>query len=187
MKDSKLRNATAILAKVIEVVGWFGVVMMIVTAIIMTRSAELFKEAAENGVVFTATKIGPNSVSNPASDWVVDAIMQGNAAFVFIPFAILLVITALIFRNVYLVFRKKNVESPFSPENIKRIRNIGILAIAMPISKAIMGVLFVIVTHTTNFMLSISLSEFVIGLVALCLTQYFAYGTQLEKDVDGLL
>jgi len=113
--------------------------------------------------------------------------MQGNAAFVFIPFAILLVITALIFRNVYLVFRKKNVESPFSPENIKRIRNIGILAIAMPISKAIMGVLFVIVTHTTNFMLSISLSEFVIGLVALCLTQYFAYGTQLEKDVDGLL
>ena len=35
--------------------------------------------------------------------------------------------------------------------------------------------------------ISNSFEGFVIGIVVLCITQFFAHGIELEKDVDGLL
>ena len=34
---------------------------------------------------------------------------------------------------------------------------------------------------------SVGLADITYGLVVLCLSQYFAYGAKLEKDVEGLL
>lgn len=35
--------------------------------------------------------------------------------------------------------------------------------------------------------ISVSYSGFVIGIVVLCMTQFFARGIELQNDVDGLL
>jgi len=35
--------------------------------------------------------------------------------------------------------------------------------------------------------ISVNFSSVVMGLVVLCLSQYFAYGAQLQEDVDGLV
>lgn len=35
--------------------------------------------------------------------------------------------------------------------------------------------------------ISVSQSGIFMGIIVLCLTQYFIYGAALEKDVDGLL
>ena len=34
---------------------------------------------------------------------------------------------------------------------------------------------------------SVAFDGFVMGLIVLCLTQFFAHGVELEKDVNGLL
>ena len=34
---------------------------------------------------------------------------------------------------------------------------------------------------------AVSIGGFIIGLVVLCITQYFAKGVELQEDVDGLL
>ena len=186
MKNSKLRNVTAVLAKIIEVVSWAGAVLMVVSTFVLGFTADDIQQAYANGFINTDNiKVEPSA--GFTADWLLQTVIDGKAAVSFVPFIVILVISALIFRNVYLIFKKTNTASPFAEENIKKIRNIGILTIALPISKIIMSILCQVLTHSTNYMLSVELSEIVIGLVALCLTQYFAYGAQLEKDVDGLL
>lgn len=186
MKDSRLRKITAVLAKIIEVVGYCGTVICLIAAVGLTLGKTQIAEAYENSTI-TAGNITVQGTTNYSSDWVNSVIASGNAAYVFIPFAIMVFLTALIFRNVYQVFKASNTASPFSMENVKRIRNIGYYAIALPIVKVVSGVICFIVTKTGDGMFSVELSEVVFGLVALCLSQYFAYGAQLQKDVDGLL
>lgn len=186
MKNTKLRNVTAVLAKIIEVISWAGAALMVISTGILTFASDYIKEAYSAGLI-NPNNINVDKTTGLTSDWIIQTIVNGKSALLFVPLVILLVISAFIFRNVYLVFRKSNTASPFTAENIKRIRNIGILTIALPVSKLIMSIFYGIITNSTNYFLSVELSEIVIGLVALCLTQYFAYGAQLEKDVDGLL
>ena len=186
MKDSKLRKVTAVLSKIIEVVSWFGAAMMVVGAVALTVLKGQIMEAYDQGYI-SANNISANGMVNNSPEWIIDAIGMGRAPLVFIPLAALLVLTALIFRNVYNIFKASNVASPFSEENVKRIRNIGIYAIAMPVCKVIGAIISFLVMRSSDYALSVELSEVVFGLVALCLAQYFAYGAELQKDVDGLL
>lgn len=184
MKNSKLRNLTANLSRIIEVVSWAGIGILVVESILLTifndKVIADYNNGALSGGTFTV-----NGMDN--TQQFMEAIEKGLAFWEFLPYIILLFFTAMIFRNIYLVFRKKNTASPFSEENIKRIKNIGYLAIALPIAKAVIQAICLLVKGSTNVNLSVSLSDFVFGLVALVLAQYFAYGAQLEKDVDGLL
>ena len=186
MKDSKLRKVTAVLSKIIEVVSWFGAVMMVVAAVALVATRSQIMEAYENGI-FSADNISANGTINNSPEWIMDVIGKGGAPYIFIPLAVMLVLSALIFRNVYNIFKASNVASPFSEENVKRIRTIGIYAIAMPVCKVIGAIISFLVMRSSDYALSVELSEVVFGLVALCLAQYFAYGAELQKDVDGLL
>jgi hypothetical protein len=186
MKDSKLRKVTAFLAKVIEVVGWFGAALMIITTVILMVGKKQIMEAYQSGTL-KAGSITLTGTVNNSPEWAMDVVGRGGAVFIFIPLAILCVLTALVFRNVYMIFKASNVASPFSMENVKRIRNIGIYAIALPIVKVVAGLISFIAMKNGDYALSVELSEVVFGLVALCLSQYFAYGAELQSDVDGLL
>lgn len=186
MKDLRLKNVTAVLAKVIEVVSWFGAAMLIIMSVVLTVNRNLVEEIYTSQVM-ESKSITINSASAATSNMIVEGVFKGDAAFIFSPYAVVLVLTALIFMNVYNVFKKTNTASPFSVENVKRIRNIGYLAIAIPACKVVMALILMALMKFGECDLSISLSEVVFGLVALCLSQYFAYGVQLEKDVDGLL
>ncbi len=186
MKDSKLRKVTAFLAKFIEVIGWLGAAMMIIATVALTLGKEQIMAAYQSGTL-TAGNITVTGTVNNNPEWMMDVVGRGGAMFIFIPLAILCVLTALIFRNVYMIFKASNVASPFSMENVKRIRNIGIYAVALPIVKVVAGIVCFAVMKNGDYALSVELSEVVFGLVALCLSQYFAYGAELQSDVDGLL
>ena len=97
------------------------------------------------------------------------------------------VLMGLIFRNIYRIFRNSNTDSPFSSANIKMVRDIGIYAILIPVANILVSIIAVIVVGKDGFQASVSLMEVAFGLVVLCLSQFFAYGAQLEKDVDGLV
>lgn len=184
MKNSGLRNLTAVLSRIIEIIAWACTGLLVVVSVVLTIAKDKFTSAYESGVM-EGGKYTVNGVDS--TEQFMESVGKGTAAWELLPYAVLLIFTALIFRNIYLVFRKSNTASPFSAENIKRIKNIGYLAIALPIAKMVMQVLFTLLKGSTDVMLSVSLSEFVFGLVALVLAQYFAYGAQLEQDVDGLL
>ncbi len=184
MKNSGLRNLTAVLSKIIEVIGLFCAGLLLVTSIVLVFTKDYVTEAYENGAM-GGGRITVNGVDS--TEQFMESVGKGTAAFELLPYVVLLIFTALIFRNIYMVFRKKNTASPFSAENIKRIKNIGYLAVALPIAKMVMQLIITLLRGSTDIMLSVSLSECVCGLVALVLAQYFAYGAELERDVDGLL
>lgn len=187
MKNSTLRNVTAVIAKIIEVVSWFCCGCLLVATLVLTINKKLIMDEYEGEVAanghfsFTAA----NGVD--ITDRFIASVGNGTVFWELAPYIVLLVLTALIFMNIYKVFRKSNTASPFSAENIKRIKTIGYLTIAIPVAKVVMQLVYLLVTGETNYDFSISLAEFAFGLVALSLAQYFAYGAQLEHDVDGLV
>lgn len=186
MRNSKLMKITVVLSRIIEVVCWCGACLTALAGVILTIFRGKVVEAYENGMV-TASNISVDGSVNAAPEEVISAIANGGSLLIFIPLAVLCVLTALIFRNICIVFKNSENESPFSDANVKRIRDIGYFAIAIPVCKIISTLLFYFAIGTGDYALSVEMSEIVFGLVALCLSQYFAYGAKLQKDVDGLV
>ena len=99
---------------------------------------------------------------------------------------------AMIFRNVYLIlktaqgktwFAKGN--TPFQQNTVRMFREIGIFFILVCtislVSTIIVNIAGGEIASGFNY-----LSGFM-GLVFLCVSQFFNYGTRLEKDLDGLV
>ena len=103
---------------------------------------------------------------------------------------------AMICRNIYLIFKTANGETkfsqgktPFQPDIVRMIREIGIFSIAIPIVEIIMSIVGSLVLGPlgAEFDFSVNLVSVFFGLVVLCLSQFFAYGVQLQKETDGLV
>jgi len=100
---------------------------------------------------------------------------------------IVLALMAMIFRNLHLIFKKSESGSPFQKDNIRMLKEIGIFSIAVPVIGLIMSIIVRLVIGTEAAELSVNQSGIFMGIVVLCLTQYFIHGAKLEEDVDGLL
>ena len=100
---------------------------------------------------------------------------------------IILAVMAMVFRNLYLIFKKSENTTPFQKDNIRMMREIGIFSIAVPAIGFIMSVIIRLVTGVETAELSIDTAGIFMGIIVLCLTQFFVHGAELEKDVDGLL
>ena len=100
---------------------------------------------------------------------------------------IILAVMAMVFRNLHLIFKKSENGTPFQKDNIRMMKEIGIFAIAVPVIGFIMSVIVRLVTGVETAEISIDMGGIFMGIIVLCLTQYFVHGADLEKDVDGLL
>ena len=108
---------------------------------------------------------------------------------------ILMALMAMVFRNIYLIIKTSRGETsfskgatPFQPDNVRMLREIGILAIAMPVVELIMSVIFGLVFGPElEGTFNVEMSGIVMGLVILWLTQVFAYGVELQSESDGLI
>ena len=100
---------------------------------------------------------------------------------------IILTVMAMVFRNLHLIFKKSENETPFQKDNIRMMKEIGIFSIAVPVIGFIMSVIVRLVTGVETAEISIDMGGIFMGIIVLCLTQYFVHGAELEKDVDGLL
>lgn len=100
---------------------------------------------------------------------------------------IILVLIAMVFRNMHLIFKKSENGTPFQKDNVRMLKEIGVFSIAVPIVGLIMSAIIRLVVGIEATEASANMSGIFMGIIVLCLTQYFVYGTELEKDVDGLL
>ena len=100
---------------------------------------------------------------------------------------LILFVMAMIFRNLYLIFKNYEKESVFKKDNIRLMKEIGIFAIAVPVIGLIMSGIIRLILGAEAVEISIDMGGIFMGIIILCLTQFFVHGARLEKDVDGLL
>ena len=100
---------------------------------------------------------------------------------------IILAMMAMVFRNLHLIFKKSENVTPFHEYTIRKMREIGVFAIAVPVIGLIMSVIIRLLIGVEAVETSIDMSGLFMGIIVLCLTQFFVHGAELEEDVDGLL
>ena len=179
MRTSKLRNFTAVFAKVMEVIAWVGTGAIVLSGIaIAALKDQILKAYTEaSSFQFTTTGINPGTIDvNTFFPVMIALLIYGLVV------GVLLII---MFRNVNLIFKTTNTASPFDISNVSRIKNIGYIALALPVCKIIANIALGFISK--DFTIGVEASEVLFGLIILCLAQYFAYGASLEKDVEGLL
>jgi len=183
-----MSKVVKVLCKVVEILMWMGDAAMVgltIAYIIMGDS------------MITGDRLGSNTLEiNGLSVNVVaaDGAIYGNAIITtFITGAIVLGLAAMIFRNCYLIFKTSEGATkysigatPFQPENVRMIREIGIFSIAIPVVEFFASVIINIMLGN-NAEVSISAMGLLYGFIILCLSQYFAQGAKLQEEVDGLL
>ncbi|MBP1559566.1 MAG: DUF2975 domain-containing protein [Oscillospiraceae bacterium] len=100
---------------------------------------------------------------------------------------IILALMAMVFRNMNLIFKKAENNTPFQKDNVRMMKEIGIFSIAVPVIGFIMSIIIRLVVGVANAELSLNMGGIFMGIVVLCLTQYFIHGAELEQEVEGLL
>ena len=176
-----------VITKILEVFHWVGTALMLAATICSVAAPNWVKYF----VGFDAKDCcGANlevygfEVNAPVIDGNVDTtsfLLFGIGAI------IILAVMAMVFRNLHLIFKKSENATPFQKDNIRMMREIGIFAIAVPVIGLIMSVIVRLVTGVETSEISIDMGGIFMGIIVLCITQFFVHGVELEKDVDGLL
>ena len=185
MKDiSKLAK---IVTKVLEVFHWVGASLMAVA----TVCSVVAPQYVGYFVGFDAKECCGAELAVYGFEVIAD-VTNGNVDMtLFMMFGIgaviILVMMAMVFRNLNLIFKSAENTTPFQKDNIRMMKKIGMFSIVVPIVGLIMSVIIRVAIGVDSVETSVDMSGIFMGIVVLCLTQYFIYGDELEQDVDGLL
>ena len=180
-------NMAKIVTKIVEVFQWVGSGLMLaatVCALVNPDWVGYFigydaKECCGSDLSVYGFEIQA-AVTNGQIDM--------TALFLFgIGATLILALMAMIFRNLHLIIKKSEGTTPFQPDNVRMFREVGIFSIAVPVVGFVMSVIARIFIGVEVAEIANSFEGFVIGIVVLCMTQFFAHGIELENDVDGLL
>ena len=198
-RSEKLNQVASGIAKVCEVLIWaccgfFGLVLAIflVTYLIAPEGmVETLVDLDANGTIYFFL-LPTNWSSIPETT-------SPSLYFLMGMFGILQIVTSvflgMIFRNINQIFQisagktKASLgPTPFQPANVKRVRQIALFAVGIPLVELIgFGCIALLVGPEVFVTYGIHLEFILLGIVVLCLSQFFAYGVELQTDVDGLL
>ena len=164
--------------KIVEILYWAGIAVVIVAIALVIIAPE-----GINGLVY-GIYIEGSETPLPIEDGKINIpfILLAGLGAVLISTA-----NALVFRNLHLIFKRSANTTPFQKENVRLMRQIGLFTISVPIIQLIMSILLRVVTGVEDVEINLDLTNIVMGIIVLCLTQFFAHGVELENDVDGLV
>ena len=180
-------KAAKIITKIAEVFHWVGVVLMAAATVCSLAAPEWVKyfvgiDAKE--CCGAELNIYGFEIIAPVKNGDVDM----KALFLFgIGAVMILSLMAMVFRNLNLIIKKSEGSTPFQADNIRMLKEIGIFSISIPVVGFIMSVVCRLVLGVDAVETSVNVYGFTMGIIVLCLTQFFIHGAELEKDVDGLL
>ncbi len=189
MKSSRMRTIsriTRIVSKILEVTHWVGTVLMAAIAVCAA--------AAPQGLKYLMDVEGLRAEQEVAA-YGFEINMRGAAGEINMTTLCLFAVAgvlifslmAMVFRNLYLIIKKSEGASPFQKDNIRMLREIGIFSVAVPVIELVMSGIIRLAVGVEGLETSVSMNGIFMALLVLCLTEFFAYGAQLEKDMDGLL
>lgn len=180
-------KAAKIITNIIEVFHWIGAALMLAAAVCSLAAPAWIKylvgiDAKECcGAEFNVYGF---EIIAPVKNGGVDM----KTLFLFsVSAVIILSLMAMVFRNLKLIIKKSEGSTPFQADNIRMLKEIGIFSISIPVVGLIMSIMCRLILGVDAVETSVNLYGFSMGIIVLCLTQFFIHGAELEKDVDGLL
>ncbi len=180
--NNQLGKVTKVLARVVEIAHWIGAVGML-AGLVLVLTLEQSAVSAVPGSAGAAAAVYGFELA------VVDEAGTPDLAALrlFLPVgAVLMALMAMVFRNVHLILKQSEAATPFQPDNVRMVREIGWFLMAVPVVGLVMSVAARLVLGP-QLEASVRLDGLLVGLVVLCLSQVFVRGMALESDVDGLL
>lgn len=189
--EALLPRLTLVLARIAEVVHWCAAGVMVIAAAAAIIWPVWFGEWIDQTFLHGETNLA-------CYGWEVavaragEMPSQGMLVCFMIGAAVMLALMAMIFRNVYLILKTAQGktwfakgDTPFQKNIVRMFREIGIFFIAT----AVLSLISEIIVNIGGGELSAGFNYLgcFIGLVFLCISQFFNYGTSLEKDLDGLV
>ena len=182
-----INKTGCIITKILEVFHWVAVALILaatVCSVVAPQHIDKFVGIDAKECCGAQLEVYGFEIQAAVTDGIVD--MKTFCVFG-IGAVIILALMAMVFRNMYLIFKKSETETPFNKDNIRMLREIGVFSIAVPVIGLVMSIVARIVIGTQAAEISVNQSGIFMGIIVLCLTQFFIYGAQLEKDMDGLV
>lgn len=181
-----IKTITKILTKILEIGHWVGTVLMFCVAVFSKAMPQKLQYFMDTDALEGETKISSYgfevTVINSAGE------IDFNALCLYAVGSIIIFsLMAMIFRNIHLMIKKSEKETPFCKDNVRMFREIGIFSISVPVCGLIMSTIIALVSGAEAFENSVNFDGFIMGIIIFCLSEFFVYGSKLEKDVDGLL
>ena len=185
-----LNKAVTIISKIGEVGAWIGAGFSAV-GVGMAAMSKI-----DSLSYISSVNSEPEASVNGFSIGLLDASghpITSAYVILFVTLLIMCILTAMICRNINLIFKTaagktkfSQGETPFQPDVIRMVKEIGYFLIAMPVVGIIMQIICGILSHGM-IEVSVEFNSIFTGLVVLALSQYFAYGMELQNEVDGLV
>ncbi|MCI5923615.1 MAG: hypothetical protein SOR38_06275 [Oscillospiraceae bacterium] len=180
-------KAAKIATKIVEVFHWVGTALMLAATVCSLAApawVKYFVGINAKECCGAELNVYGFEVIAPVKNGSVDM----KALFLFgIGAVIILSLMAMVFRNLNLIIKKSEGSTPFQADNIRMLKEIGIFSFSIPLVGLIMSIICRLILGVDAVETSINFYGFFMGIVVLCLTQFFIHGAELEKDVDGLL
>lgn len=171
-------KAAKIITKFTELGYWMTAALMLTAGIYSFADRTFLADALAGSI-----RTGRLELSVPTANGIdMRAMLLYFAAAVVLPS-----LMAMIFRNLYLIIKRSESSTVFQADNIRMLREIGIFAISIPLAGLALSTVCRLILGTDTVETSVRLYGFSMGLVILCLTQFFARGVELEQDVEGLV
>lgn len=188
MKSNGLNKLAMVVAKILEVCHWVGTALMAAALVAYFIREEWmdFFAGMESGL-FSIRGYSVNIWSETG------VLLRPVFVPAMIAGILVLGLSAMIFRNIYLIFKTSAGKTkfsegatPFQKNNVRMVREIGIFSIAIPVVETICDVIARAAANA-DLSSSVSLVGVVLGIAMLCLSQFFAYGVELQAEADGLV
>lgn len=175
-----------VLTRVVEITHWVGAALMAAAAVI----AAFAPKNLDRFVMFdTSDFAGQLEIYGfEIGVFTADGVLNLKAFIIFaVCGVILLSLMAMVFRNLHLIIKKSESSTPFQKDNVRMLNEIGYFSIAIPIVGLTFGIIARLILGVDAVEISNNLDGFIMGIIVLCLTSFFAHGVELENDVDGLV
>lgn len=173
-------------SKTLEILHWLGIVFVVLLLVCSLAAREWLASVLSVGLHQMGTTL--TTYGFEMTGVKLDGSIDFTSITLFLIGAVLIfTMMAMVFRNIYLIFKLAEKNSPFQKDITRMIREIGIFYIAVPVIGLTMSSIARLFLGAEAAEISVNVEGFVTGILLLCLSQYFAYGTQLQNDVDGLL
>ena len=182
-KEPGIFTATRIVSKILEVCFIIGAVGMTILGIMS------FFLKPEDAIDDRFIQFGSVAISTYGCT-LEDAVrVQGVTYILSFGFFALM---AMIFRNVYLIVNTAEGNTwfsqgatPFQPDNVRMVREIGIFLILI----YVVGLVIETAAYITcqDIEGSTTMMPLVFGIIVICLSKMFEYGLKLQETEDGLI
>ncbi len=184
-QEKRMENLTkfaTVLTKLIEVAYWIGAVAMVVAVALVAIDSYVPGQLVWG--------VGPGA---ELSTHGFSMVIAGEDGELLVP-ALVLGLMAWVFRDAHLILRTtqgltkfSQGKTPFQKDNVRMLREMGFFLLAVPVVELVAEVAAVLALGPEQVESSVGLNSFAVGILMLCLSQAFAQGVQMQRDVDGLV